>query len=1521
MPHLPSFGGAFRNFASARLLAFVILLAVSSSWVASAHQEGSDANPEPIIYSPDETLEFLAPGKSTKFPAPANAFGPIAPAATQPIGALSGRIVFMNCGHGWVYESGFPWRLMRPTGLNEMNEDYGNVDQLNFFANYCFNAGAIVVPFRPIGHQTNEVVLDNDSPSVTWAGTWSDSTQTIFFGSAGDVPYRFASFANTETATATYTPNIPKVGFYPVYTWVRHGTDRGDQLYRIRHTGGESQVRIPHHMVGNGWVYLGEYYFNAGSNSLNGAVIISNLKSTTQGSVVIADAIRFGNGMGSINRGDGVSGYPREDECCRYWVQAGIGQGQSSTLYDGSTTTSQGDEPDAWQTPPRMSAEMNNDTTITNMFKRVHVSFHSNATTGNTNTATARGTTALIEASNPTPNQARLAKLCVTEVENDLIALGSPPLEYAWHSRSAQTTSGGYSELSNVYFSDEMDATIIEVAFHDNIQDAALLRDSKARAAVGKAAMHGVVRYMNEFDGAPLVYLPEPPANVRAVGETNGNISLTWAAPVSVGGSSAPTNYVIYRSTNGFGFGNPISIGNITNYTITNLAANLDYYFYVAAANAGGESMASETVGCRVCTTNTLKVLYVNAFDRFDRTTNLRQDTTKQNWDPPGPTGIDERVWPRSVNAFNYVVPHGDALHAYGVGFDTCQNEAITAGLIALTNYPIVIWACGQESTGDESFSSAEQTKVQAFLNGGGHLFVSGSEIGWDLDRASGPTSADRTFYNNYLRADFGSDTNDDSNVYTVAAVAGGIFNGRSTATFDDGTKGIYWVQTPDILHTFGTGSKAALYYNGTTNIAAIQYDGSAGGGGLVYMAVPFETITTAARQLNYMSDILDFFTKVRIFTQPASQAMNQNSTGTLSVVASGHALKYQWNYNGSPLAGRTSSSLAITNVQPSDAGSYSVFITNSTGYAITSAVATVTVNLAPTISLHPQTQTVTVGDNVTFTAGATGTAPLGYRWLKNGTPIAGATATSYTINSVLSGAAANSPGYACLVTNMAGSATTDPAVLIVNKANQTITFNTLANRTYGDVFSVSATTSSGLPVTFSIASGPATISGNTVTVRGVGSITVRASQGGSADYNAAADVEQTFSASKALLTATANNKTKVYGAAVPTLTHSYSGFLLGDTTTVVAGTPALTTTADSASTVAGGPYPITIDVSALSADNYNFTGVNGTLTVTKALLTATTASQCRSTGTTNPPFTGTLVGLQNSDNISAIYTNAATTESVSGSYPTTPVFDDPDGKLPNYAVVTNAGILKVLDLPVFSASPTNKTVNASQSATLSAIVSNSAPFSAEPLTLQWQLNGNDVVGATNNSLTISNAFATNAGTYTLIAANCGGSSSASAVLSVVDPVITTHPMDQNIHGGSNITFVVTAVGSESLTYQWALNGTNLVGKTASTLVLTNVQTADAGTYVVLVTNDFGQAFSSNAVLSVFWPLEFQSSTILNNQARLILVGEPGATNAIEVSSNLLEWLPFTNYLNTNGTIEIVDPVSETQRFYRAVKP
>src|ERR1700752_1070293 len=88
-------------------------------------------------------------------------------AGTQPAGGLSGKIVYIHAGHGITAdnEEKGKWTFQRGPGLG-MIEDLGNIDQMNFLADYLFRAGATVVPLRPVGHQTNEVVLDNDDVGV-----------------------------------------------------------------------------------------------------------------------------------------------------------------------------------------------------------------------------------------------------------------------------------------------------------------------------------------------------------------------------------------------------------------------------------------------------------------------------------------------------------------------------------------------------------------------------------------------------------------------------------------------------------------------------------------------------------------------------------------------------------------------------------------------------------------------------------------------------------------------------------------------------------------------------------------------------------------------------------------------------------------------------------------------------------------------------------------------------------------------------------------------------------------------------------------------------------------------------------------------------------------------------------------------------------------------------------------------------------------------------------------------------------
>jgi hypothetical protein len=169
-----------------------------------------------------------------------------------------------------------------------------------------------------------------------------------------------------------------------------------------------------------------------------------------------------------------------------------------------------------------------------------------------------------------------------------------------------------------------------------------------------------------------------------------------------------------------------------------------------------------------------------------------------------------------------------------------------------------------------------------------------------------------------------------------------------------------------------------------------------------------------------------------------------------------------------------------------------------------------------------------------------------------------------------------------------------------VTLATQTITFPAIATQTYGTTAELSATASSGLAVSFAATTTPVcTVSGNAVTLVATGTCTIKAMQPGNVDYSAAMPVSQSFTVSRATLpviTVTANNTARPYGASNPAFTYTITGLVNGDTSAVVSGTASLTTTATPTSAV--GTYPITFSTEGLNASNYTFTYFNGILTV-----------------------------------------------------------------------------------------------------------------------------------------------------------------------------------------------------------------------------------------------------------------------------------------------------------------------------------
>jgi len=192
-----------------------------------------------------------------------------------------------------------------------------------------------------------------------------------------------------------------------------------------------------------------------------------------------------------------------------------------------------------------------------------------------------------------------------------------------------------------------------------------------------------------------------------------------------------------------------------------------------------------------------------------------------------------------------------DTLH-----YESCDNNQVVSGAVNLEDYKYVLWILADESTADTTFSPAEQTLVANYFKQGGRLFISGSEIGWDLGRSSSPQT-DRQFYNNFLRSQF---EGDDSGNYNISGVSGTPFDGLS---FQYGTASALYIEDyPDYISPLNNGLTCLKYSNGLN--AGITYEGSYQGstldGKLVYITFPFETIVGSSNRINLMKKVINFF-------------------------------------------------------------------------------------------------------------------------------------------------------------------------------------------------------------------------------------------------------------------------------------------------------------------------------------------------------------------------------------------------------------------------------------------------------------------------------------------------------------------------------------------------------------------------------------------------------------------------------------------------------------------------------------
>jgi uncharacterized repeat protein (TIGR03803 family) len=166
-----------------------------------------------------------------------------------------------------------------------------------------------------------------------------------------------------------------------------------------------------------------------------------------------------------------------------------------------------------------------------------------------------------------------------------------------------------------------------------------------------------------------------------------------------------------------------------------------------------------------------------------------------------------------------------------------------------------------------------------------------------------------------------------------------------------------------------------------------------------------------------------------------------------------------------------------------------------------------------------------------------------------------------------------------------------------------------------------------------------------------------------------------------------------------------------------------------------------------------------------------------------------------------------------------------------------------------------------------------------------------------------------------------GASGTVNLNINLGDPiVIATPPQSQSVPTGSNVTFTVTASGSIPLTYLWQFDGTNIAGATNSSLTVSNAQSANFGTYTVVISN-LVSASGAFATLSPLNLLRFGASTFIGGEFQLQLAGVAGASYIIQTSTNLVTWTPLLTNIATNGLLQLTDTNASNfeRHFYRGV--
>ncbi len=323
--------------------------------------------------------------------------------------------------------------------------------------------------------------------------------------------------------------------------------------------------------------------------------------------------------------------------------------------------------------------------------------------------------------------------------------------------------------------------------------------------------------------------IPPAAAQFKYVKAEGDQVKIAWNLP----SDNDLKGFRIYESSDGNNFNLKFDesvLSPVVN-SISFIPENnqVKYYKILSVDTALNVSIQSDEYGIRT-NGGKSKILIVDGFDRY---------SGSASWQLP---------YHNFVKYF---------CESFDLPFESCSNDEVISGIINLNDYNAVFWISGDESTTDQSFSLAEMNKLSIYLKRGGKLFVSGSEIAWDLQGSSSATQIKTYFLNSYLMSKYVSD---DSNIYNVITQQSFPQFSFSYGITSSGSP--YPEDYPDVIDTLN-GSSFVLKYTGGGG-AGIAYTGtfdtSSVIGQVLYFGFPFETVHGLDSRLKLMSVVLEYF-------------------------------------------------------------------------------------------------------------------------------------------------------------------------------------------------------------------------------------------------------------------------------------------------------------------------------------------------------------------------------------------------------------------------------------------------------------------------------------------------------------------------------------------------------------------------------------------------------------------------------------------------------------------------------------